>query len=213
MAVRRPSRIIKKIYKSMKGKSFIPCLKKELIGSKSILDVGCGMSSPIRFCSVSYSIGVDLFRLYLMQAKRNKIHDDYVLGDVRKLCFRNSSFDCVAALDLIEHLSKAEGYNLLREMERVARKKIIVFTPNGYLRQDAYDNNAWQAHKSSWSVRELKNQGYKVNGINGLYTLRGYMTMIRFKPTRLWKDISDMTQKATYYIPEFAFQLLCVKIK
>jgi len=212
MMLKMLGRIIKKIYRSMKGKSFISCLRRELIGSRSILDLGCGKSSPIRFCSVSYAIGVDIFHPYLMEAKRKKIHDDYVLGDVRKLCFRNNSFDCVTALDLIEHLPKREGYNLLREMERVARKKIIVFTPNGFLLQNAYHNNVWQAHRSSWVLRELKNLGYKVTGINGLYILRGYKSMIRFKPKRLWKDISDITQKVTYYIPEFAFQLLCVKI-
>jgi len=55
---------------------------------KSILDVGCGWGEPIKIMQLNkhgfHVIGVDIFRPYLKEAKRNKTHDEYVLGDVRK---------------------------------------------------------------------------------------------------------------------------------
>jgi len=117
----------------------------------------------------------------------------------------------VIALDVLEHLSKEEGYELLKKMERWARKKVIIFTPNGYVYQDGYDNNPFQEHKSGWGVKELEELGFKVFGINGWKKLRGYKASIKYKPSFLWERISDLTQKITYYYPKLAFQLFAVK--
>jgi hypothetical protein len=57
-------------------------------------------------------------------------------------------------------------------MENVAKKKIIIFTPNGFLRQDEYDGDKLQIHKSGWTVDEFKKLGYEVKGINGWKPLR-----------------------------------------
>ena len=40
-------------------------------------------------------------------------------------------------------------------MEKVARKKVIVFTPNGFVPQRPYDGNPFQEHLSGWSVDEI----------------------------------------------------------
>ncbi len=102
---------------------------------------------------------------------------------------------------------------MIKKIEKWARKKIIIFTPNGLLWQDGYDNNSLQKHKSGWSVEELEKLGFRVYGINGWKKLRGYKASIKYKPTRLWSIISDLTQKITYKNPKFAFQLLAVKRK
>ena len=96
-------------------------------------------------------------------------------------------------------------------MERWARKKVIITTPNGYIYQHEYDNNPFQEHKSGWTVEELKNLGFKIYGINGWKKLRGYKGIIKYKPIFLWNKISDLTQKVTYYFPNLAFQLLAIK--
>jgi len=79
-----------------------------------VLDLGCGRSSPIRYCPVSYSVGVELFEPYLEESKKMKIHNEYILADIRKVEFKPKSFDCVLALDGLEHLTKKEGLSLIK---------------------------------------------------------------------------------------------------
>jgi len=35
------------------------CLQRELRGCDSVLDLGCGPSSPTQYCGVLYSVGVE----------------------------------------------------------------------------------------------------------------------------------------------------------
>ena len=186
--------------------------KKELLGCKSVLDLGCGYNSPIQYCKIPFSVGVELFEPYIEESKRKRIHNQYIKADIRKINFEPKSFDVVVAIEVLEHLTKEEGWELIKNMEKWTRKKIIISTPNGYLYQSDADDNPLQRHKSGWSVRELKGFGFKVRGLNGFKPLRGYAATMKYKPKLLWHLISDLTQKITYYFPEGAFQLLAVKV-
>jgi hypothetical protein len=186
-------------------------LKKELAGYNAVLDLGCGYDSPIQYCNVPFSVGVELFDPYLEESKKKAIHNEYIKADVRKIEFRPRSFDAAVALDLLEHLTKDEGAELLCKMESWAKKKVVVFTTNGYLLQGPCDGNYLQEHKSGWRVDELGELGYKVYGINGWKRLRGYHGSAKYAPVFLWARISDLTQKVTRRWPSQAFQLLAVK--
>ena len=186
-------------------------LRKELAGCNTVLDLGCGYDSPIQYCRVPFSVGVELFDPYLEESKKKGIHNEYIKADVRKIEFRPRSFDAAVALDLLEHLTKDEGAELLCKMESWAKKKVVVFTTNGYLLQGPCDGNYLQEHKSGWRVDELGGLGYKVCGINGWKRLRGYHGSAKYAPAFLWARISDLTQKITRRWPSQAFQLLAVK--
>jgi len=201
---------LRKLYNTL-FPQYIDYLRKELSGSGRVLDLGCGRNSPIFFCSILYSVGVEMFEPYLEESKKKGIHNEYIKADIRKIEFKPKSFDAVVALDVLEHLTKEEGLILVKKMENWARKKVIIFTPNGYLWQNGYDNNPLQEHKSGWSVEELEKLGFKVVGINGWRKLRGYRATIKYKPNFLWYRISDLTQKITYYYPKLAFQLFAIK--
>ena len=205
-------RFFRPFYKKFfKSSSWIDYLKKELSDCDTILDLGCGYNSSIQYCNVPFSVGVELFEPYLQESKKKGIHNQYIKADVRKVELKPKSFDAVVLLDVLEHLTKEEGYELIRKMEKYARKKIIIFTPNGLVWQDGCDNNSLQEHKSGWGVEELEKLGFKVFGINGWKKLRGYKASLKYKPTLLWHIISNLTQKITYYFPKFAFQLFVVK--
>jgi len=191
--------------------SWINYLKRELSDCHLVLDLGCGYNSPIQYCNVPFSVGVELFEPYLEESKKKGIHNEYIKADIRKVEFKPKSFDAILCLEVLEHLTKEEGYELIKKMETWARKKIIITTPNGYIYQDEYDNNPFQEHKSGWTVEELKNLGFKIYGINGWKKLRGYRGGVKYKPTFLWTIISDLTQKITYHFPNLAFQLFAVK--
>jgi len=186
-------------------------LKKELSDSRTVLDLGCGSHSPLQHSPVTYSVGVELFKPYLEESKRKGVHSEYILADIREVEFKPKSFDAAIAIEVLEHLTKQEGYELLKKMERWARKKIIITTPNGYLWQNGYDNNLLQEHKSGWSVEELEKLGFKVFGMNGWKKLRGYKGEMRYKPAFFWARVLYLTQKVTYRYPKLAFQLFAVK--
>lgn len=202
--------ILKSIYRKI-FPDIVTHLKKELRGCKSVLDLGCGYNSPIQYCKIPFSVGVELFEPYLIESKRKGIHNQYIKADIREIDFEPKSFDAVIAIEVLEHLTTQEGYELIKNMEKWALKKIIISTPNGYLWQNDADNNPLQEHKSGWFTKELEKFGFKVIGLNGFKPLRGYAASIRYKPKLLWYLISDLTQKITYYYPKWAFQLFAVK--
>ena len=181
------------------------------LNNHSVLDLGCGRNSPIQHIPLLYSVGVELFKPYLEESKSRGLHSEYILADVREVGFKQDSFDAVLALELVEHLTKEEGAKLIEKMEKWAIKKIIISTPNRFLQQDEYDNNPLQIHKSGWSVEEFRKLGFKVYRINGSRILRRYKAELKFEPALLWRIISDMSQKVTYYFPKCAFGIFCVK--
>jgi SAM-dependent methyltransferase len=187
-------------------------LTRELRGCRTVLDLGCGENSPLRWVKKSFrSVGVETFQPAIEISQALGIHDDYVNSDVLAADFPERSFDAVLALDLIEHLPHTDGLVLLERMERFAARKVIVFTPNGFLPQDTFNHNPFQEHKSGWTVADFRSRGYRVLGINGLKPLRGRGTQPVIRPRLLGRVISDITRPLAHRCPELAFQLLCIK--
>lgn len=189
-------------------------LKATVINCESLLDLGCGVDSQIKFFNQNlFSIGVDIDQKVMSKSQIKKIHNQYFQMNVLEAAqkFGPKSFDCVWAIDLIEHLNKEDGYRLIKDMEMVAKKRIVIFTPNGFLAQDDYDGNPWQIHKSGWFAEEFLRLGYKVQGINGLKYLRTSLARIRFRPNFFWLFLSHLSQFYTKKNPNLAFQLLCIK--
>ena len=186
-------------------------LKRELFGCDTVLDLGCGYHSPLLICKIPFSVGVELCEPSLQDSRRKGIHSQYILADIRQIEFKPKSFDAVIAVEVLEHLTKQEGAQLLNKMETWARKKVVLTTPNGYMRQGAHENNPLQEHKSGWSVAELRKLEFKVFGFQGWQRLRESKFSVKYKPAFLWGRISDLTRKITYYYPKLAFQLLAIK--
>lgn len=189
-------------------------LARTLQECESVLDVGCGWNSPLaRIPKTFSSSGVDLFQPSLTISKKREIHDRYVRLDVRQLAtrFAPRSYDAVLASDVLEHLTKKEGKKLLESMETIARKRVIVFTPNGFISQEEYEDNPLQRHKAGWSVRELQSRGYRVHGFHGWKVLRGERSMLRIRPRKLGVLLSDLSQHFVWNNPSRAFSLFAVK--
>jgi hypothetical protein len=191
-------------------------LEANVIGDcETLLDVGCGASSPIASFSgrLKRTVGVDAHDGSIEASRAKGIHSEYRLTDANDIDrhFSPGSFDCVVALDLIEHLGKEQGLELISKMERIALRRVIIFTPNGFLPQGETDGNVLQRHLSGWGVDEMRGLGYQVIGVNGLKGLRGEYARVRWRPTMFWERISNLTQLLVEGHPEHAFQLLCVK--
>jgi hypothetical protein len=75
----------------------------------------------------------------------------------------SDSVDTVFMLDVIEHLDKADGAELVQQALRVARKQVVIFTPLGFMPQHYTESEPWegvthselQNHKSGWLPAEF----------------------------------------------------------
>jgi hypothetical protein len=136
------------------------------------------------------------------------------VGDVRELdrYFKAGQFDTVVALDVIEHLTKEDGLQMMRSMEKIASRKVIFYTPSGYLPQHSFENNDLQEHLSGWEAEEMKQLGYRVTGVLGPKTLRGEMHVLKGQPKIFWGFISLVAHFLwTRWAPSKAAAILCVK--
>jgi ubiquinone/menaquinone biosynthesis C-methylase UbiE len=189
---------------------------------QTLLDVGCGSGDSVQEFKKrgqkireTYLVGVDIWPTYLTRAK--KVFDDVVRCDIRRLPFRSSSFGVVIAMDILEHVSKVEGQELLQTIEDIGQAQVFVFTPVGYnVKQNLEDNNPWQAHRSGWMTAELRKRGYQVFGMNGgkfLYRERGEYKINFLGLRPIMSAARLVSQIMTFRLAEGAYRMLCIKNK
>lgn len=182
---------------------------------RSLLDVGCGSSALLQpVCArIPFTVGVDAHDESIHCSRAAGVHKDYVCMDILGVAdhFGPASFDVVTALDVIEHLEKGDGFKLLEVLETVARRLVVVFTPNGFLPQSAIEDNPWQVHRSGWHVADFEGRGYEVLGMNGWKPLRGEGWQPRIRPPALGHRLSAVTQPLVTHRPRRAFQLLALR--
>ena len=91
----------------------------------SILDVGCGDGLLTNELPADRDVvGLDLSPAALKTVRRRAIQ-----GSILDLPFDEGAFDLVMANDVIEHFIPEHRAQALAEMERVAKKYIIITTP------------------------------------------------------------------------------------
>lgn len=189
-------------------------LQLELKGCESILDVGCGSNSPLRSVRKKfYSEGYDIHKPSVAESEKKKIHDKYKIGRIEEIekYYKDKSFDAVIAIDVIEHLYKKDGLELLKKMEKIAKKKIIIMTPNGFVYQDYGGENSFQQHKSGWAKGDFEKRGHSVYGLRSFKFVRGEHASIKLKPWLVWGFITFITEPMLYFFPDFSFHLFAVK--
>jgi SAM-dependent methyltransferase len=189
-------------------------LREALLGCESVLDIGCGPSPTMRQLGVVKTVGVDGYAPSVAEARRQNTHDELVQCDIRDLSkqFEPRQFDACVALDVIEHLTKADGLKLMADMERIARKRVLFLTPSGFLPQGNTEKGDLQAHLSGWSPREMEKLGYRVTGLLGPKNLRGEYHALKRRPAVFWGIASLIGQCLwSRHHPAQAAAILCVK--
>lgn len=133
--------------------------------AKTVLDLACGRGLPIRKIKsrmkIEHAVGVDLFKPYLKECQLYKLHNQYLCADIRKLPFKEKSFDVVLALQVLEHLHKRDSWKVLETLEKIAKKQVIISMPIGKSFHPAMDRNELQIHLSAFLPKELESRGYK----------------------------------------------------
>lgn len=118
---------------------------------ETILDIGCGNKEIHQYISCDNITTLDVFESY----------NPDVLWDLNNLPlpFKDNQFSTVLAFDVIEHLEKDRGFELLSELKRVCSKQILLLTPLWWDRNKVdlldYKDNPYNEHKSLWSKEDF----------------------------------------------------------
>ena len=149
-------------------KDFLVTINELLSDSRTVLDVGCGVGATLTEFCCPIKIGVDAYRPYLEHAKYGEQFIKLNLTAERlSELFLPKSLDSVTLIDVIEHFEKEVALDVLRQVEDIAAKRVIVFTPRGFFQQldvDHYDlgGESFQRHRSGWEVEDFQKLGYNI---------------------------------------------------
>jgi SAM-dependent methyltransferase len=187
---------------------------------RSALDIGCGASSPLTCLRPTVrTLGIDASASAVETARQRQVHDDYLVGDILELepseilaRARVDRFDLVTLFDVVEHLPRRLGFQLLEQCEALTSKWIVVQTPNGFLPQGPEFGNEYQRHHSGWFPHDFESLAYSVRGCDGLKRFHGYagqftpnLPGIRFLDAFGWQVLGG------WHHPHRAFNLLAFK--
>lgn len=147
----------------------------------TILDLCCGAGVVSDGFACKEITGIDIFEPYLAEYKKNVPNSKTILSDLSKTLlsnFEEKSYDIVVCLDGVEHLNKEESIILINNMEKIARKKIIIFTPEHAIDPERivvnFSHGSWgidggdsfQIHKSAFSRNFFVDRGYSFHEIS-----------------------------------------------
>jgi hypothetical protein len=148
--------------------AFRPLLARLARGQPSVLDVGSGTMATLAQLPCRVRVGVDAHRPYL----ENRVTDATLVpihldADRLEQVFLPRSFALVTLIDVVEHFDVSRAEALLERCERIASRRVVVFTPSGEFPQAEYDfhglgGEEYQRHRSAWEPEGLRRLGYSV---------------------------------------------------
>jgi len=183
-----------------------------------MLDIGCGRGNHldgVEFNVNLIRIGLDSHKASLDFALAAGRYNEIICADAGSHLAKcaDKSYEYVLASCVIEHLEKMDGLLLLAEMERIASKGVIVFTPNGFVPQPPDPDNPANEHKSGWTVTTFRKRGYMVeNGLYGLKWLRTSFGEPKIRPKILGDLVAKSTARLVWLVPSMAYQIVAIKI-
>jgi len=126
-------------------------MRRPIVPNPIVLDVGCG-ANPMG------DVNVDLFIGHTEHRAEPLIPEEipnFICCDARKLPFRDNSFDIVFSKDTLEHVGRKPQktnpgpYKALKEMIRVAFRKIEVFVPHRFSMANA-EKRFWRREHNAF---------------------------------------------------------------
>lgn len=140
---------------------------------ESILDVGCGGINYednanhdwwTKFLYFKKKVGTDIWEPNIEWRKKHFPGDTFYVMDAMEIGdrFKPKSFDVVHCQNVIEHLEKDKALKLVRKMERIAKKQVILGTPRGFRQTGVIRGNPYEIHLCVFTDDELMRMGYNV---------------------------------------------------
>lgn len=177
-------------------------VKKMTDKSSTSLDVGCGVGAYQKDFEGSV-VSFDYIPYFVKTAKkkfgkRNRI---FIVADINDFPFQSNKFDFELCSQVIEHFKNKESEQLLRNMMRTSKGKVIVDTPNDgnkfihQLRTLLYPDvpnaihgdhtNEKMLHHKLMSKNDLEKFGFEA------HSCIGFVSRNRFRFGLLW-DLYDL---------------------
>lgn len=163
-------------------------LDKRLEGLESFeeltcLDLGCGpynseVAKQVLALPWKKLVSVDGYKPSIDQAtSKEKACAEWfgIVDDVREFD-PEEQFDVVVSFDVLEHLPKEDGWKWLEKLEKIAKKRVVLFfpvEPDDFHRDMKYTDdpdNLLEEHVSHWKGHELASKGYKIDEINSCHS-------------------------------------------
>lgn len=192
---------------------------KEVPGSKSICDIGCGNGELLRRLKIILAIpgccfGLDIYLPALVDAKKKDSYTWLIAGDLKSLPLKKKCFDVVVASHVVEHVEKDGG--IIDSLESVCKKLLIILTPKSVTKfcpQEENEENIYQRHKCGYEIEDFKRLGFSVYGyglrlICNQFYKEGKLPFFIRVPLSF---LSLVSTALTYHFPQVADHLLCVK--
>jgi hypothetical protein len=187
------------------------------------LDIGSGESSHLsKFRPHIKTIGLDAHTIEI--AKKNNQHDYYIMADIIEMSVEHiqdklykiagvDKVDLVTMYGVIEHFPKYDAWEILKKVEMVSKRFVLLETPNGFVPQGPEYGNPYQRHLSGWFPHDFSGLGYTVYGSYGTRYMRGYMgePRIKFPGARLLDDIVLTRVLFCKKFPQHAFNITAIK--
>lgn len=154
---------------------------------RSVLDVGTGLMRSLEAMPCTIKVGLEVHRPYL---ESRELGDAVPLNasalEIERL-FVPGAVDLVTLIDVLEHFDQAEALEVLRQVDVVARRRIVLFTPRGAFPQAGHDSfglggEEFQRHRSAWEPRDLARLGYRVAVLEGFHDSRNESFVRAFGP-------------------------------
>lgn len=140
----------------------------------SILDIGIGFGKwghlfreytdilesqddPSRYRRENWKVridGIEGFPDYITDMHRY-LYNEIMIGDVRSLATTIGAYDVVFLGDIIEHVTKEDGIQLIRTLLEKTNRAIILSTPKYETSQEALNENELERHRSLWTAADF----------------------------------------------------------
>jgi len=169
--------------KTIKCARFMPGWLQEYVDpTDTVMDFGCGLMVLTRELQCTKIYGFDAWQSYIDQL-RNELKDKRFIfckfdipNDI--IFLGNNSTDVSIAIDVVEHFDKSIALSVIRQMERVSRKRVVIFTPLGFMEQEDGKEGSWgagnpeyQKHRCGFTHEDFWALGYDtIQRIGGDHT-------------------------------------------
>ncbi len=143
----------------------------ELSHQDTILDVGGG-DGTIAFFNKDNDITIlDINEEELKKAE--KLNLKTITASGSKIPFPDKSFDIVLSIASLEHIPSKERLAYLKELKRVAKKKVLIYFPTGKTAEN-YDKKLlnfrkFLGKKDPWTEEHIKNGLPSINLIKQIF--------------------------------------------
>jgi hypothetical protein len=156
---------------------------------------------------------MDIYQPYVDNHRAAKDYKNCFQFDIMERQYSPKTYDAVIMCDVLEHLDKVdvERAKLLDRIESCARKKVILFTPNGFTENDEVDGDPYQKHQSAWEPEDFIQRGYKVVGATGARALLGQSALPKYRPQQLFALAAILSQPFIFDNPQNAIHSYAVK--